>query len=214
VVVVGRRLTRPVADAVRTDDVAGMRLAVDYLAGLGHRAIAHVDGGANVKARDRLDGYRAAMRSLGLETEIEVIPGGQTVEDGIEAGRRLVATPGRRTAVVAYDDDCAWGVMNVLDAAGVAVPDALSLVGFDGSRLSRLTPMSSVTTVRQDADALAGLAVERAVDWIERGRAADPEVVLAPSLIVGRTTAAPPGATDAPAATDAPDRRPAAGPAS
>lgn len=204
VVVVGRRLTRPVADAVRTDDAAGMRLAVEYLAGLGHRAITHVDGGANVKARDRVDGYEAAMRSLGMAAEVEVVPGGQTVEDGVEAGRRLVATPGRRTAIVAYDDDCAWGLMSVLDAAGVAVPGALSLVGFDGSRLSRLTPLAGLTTVRQDAASLAGLAVERAVGWIEKGRADDHESVLAPSLIVGRTTAAPP-------ANDAPDRRPAAG---
>jgi DNA-binding LacI/PurR family transcriptional regulator len=196
-VVVGRRLTRPAADAVRTDDVAGLRLAVDYLAGLGHRAITHVDGGDNVKARDRLDGYRAAMRSLGLAAEMEVIPGGQTVEDGIEAGRRLLAGPGRRTAVVAYDDDCAWGVLSVLETSGVAVPGHLSLVGFDGSRLSRLTPMASITTVRQDAESLARLAVERAVAWIEHGRAVDPEIVLPPSLIVGRTTA-PPAATDAP----------------
>jgi DNA-binding LacI/PurR family transcriptional regulator len=204
VVVVGRRLTRPVADAVRTDDAAGLRLAVEYLASLGHRAIAHVDGGANVKARDRVDGYEAAMRSLGLAAEVEVIPGGQTVEDGIVAGHRLVATSGRRTAVVAYDDDCAWGVMSVLDAAGLAVPAMLSLVGFDGSRLSRLTPLSGLTTVRQDAASLASLAIERAVGWIEHGRADDHESVLAPSLIVGRTTAAP-------AAHDDPDRRPAAG---
>jgi DNA-binding LacI/PurR family transcriptional regulator len=191
VVVVGRRLETPVADAVRTDDGAGMRLAVEYLASLGHRRIAHVDGGDNVKSADRLAGYLAAMSALGLEDGVDVIPGGQTVEDGIEAGRRLVADPGHRTAVVAFDDDCAWGVMGVLEAAQVAVPGDLALVGFDGSRLSRLTPLSGLTTVRQDADALAALAVERAVTWIEAGRAPEHEIVLQPSLIVGRTTAAP-----------------------
>ena len=193
VVVVGRRLESPAADAVRTDDSAGMRLAVEYLASLGHRHIAHVDGGANAKAADRLAGYLAAMASLGLADGVEVIPGGQTVEDGIEAGRRLVAAPGRRTAVVAFDDDCAWGVMGVLDAAGIAVPGDLALVGFDGSRLSRLTPLAGLTTIRQDADALARLAVERAVAWIEDGREAVHETVLAPSLIVGRTTGTPRG---------------------
>jgi DNA-binding LacI/PurR family transcriptional regulator len=189
VVVVGRRLVEPVADAIRTDDLAGLRLAVDHLVALGHRHITHVDGGPPVKAADRVAGYLAAMEAHGLGGLAEVVPGGQTVEDGIDAGRRLVASPGARTALVAYDDDCAWGVMGVMGEAGVAIPGDLSLVGFDGSRLSRLTPLAGLTTVRQDAGALASLAVERAVRWIEHGRAADREVVLAPSLIVGRTTA-------------------------
>lgn len=191
VVVVGRRLEAPVADAVRTDDHAGLRLAVDHLVGLGHRRITHVDGGSPVKAADRVEGYLAAMAAHGLAAEADVVPGGQTVEAGIEAGRRLLASPGGRTAVVAYDDDCAWGVMGVLGEAGVAIPGDLSLVGFDGSRLSRLTPLAGLTTVRQDAPALASLAVERAVRWIEDGRADDGEVVLAPGLIEGRTTGRP-----------------------
>ena len=191
VVVVGRRLVEPVADAVRTDDEVGMRLAVDHLASLGHRHITHVDGGPGVKGQDRRDGYVAAMEALGLGSLVEVVPGGQTVEDGIDAGQLLLADPGRRTAVVAFDDDLAWGLESVLLAAGTTIPDTLSLVGFDGSRLSRLTPLSGLTTVRQDAEALAGLAVERAVSWIEQGRLPTNEVVLPPTLIVGRSTADP-----------------------
>lgn len=189
VVVVGRRLETPVADTVRTDDALGLRLAVDELVALGHRRITHVDGGPSRMSRDRVAGYRAAMESHALAEEIEVIPGGQTVEAGIEAGGRLLASPGGRTAVIAYDDDCAWGVMSALEASGVTIPGDLSLVGFDGSRLSRLTPLSGLTTVRQDADALATYSVERAVAWIERGRESGHETILAPSLIRGRSTA-------------------------
>ena len=189
VVVAGRRLEEPVADVVHTDDALGMRLAVDHLVRLGHRRISHVDGGANVKSRDRVAGYVAAMEANGLAAHIDVLPGGQTVEAGFEAGERLLADPGQRTAVVAFDDDCAWGAMSVLEASGVAVPGDLSLVGFDGSRLSRLTPLSGLTTVRQDAGALATLAVRRAVAWIEEGRLPTHEIVLPPALIEGRTTA-------------------------
>jgi DNA-binding LacI/PurR family transcriptional regulator len=191
VVVVGRRLAEPVADAVHTDDGVGMRLAVDYLASLGHRRITHVDGGASAKGPDRVAGYLEAMDALGLADHAEVIAGGQTVEEGIEAGRRLLATPGDRTAVLAFDDDCAWGLMGVLQEAGVSIPDDLSLVGYDGSRLSRLSPLSGITTIRQDAEALAAQAVQRAVTWIEEGRMPSGELVLAPTLLVGRTTAPP-----------------------
>jgi DNA-binding LacI/PurR family transcriptional regulator len=189
VVVIGRRLEHPMADTVHTDDALGMRLAVDYLVGLGHRFITHVDGGPSVKGRDRVAGYLAAMDAHGLAGQVEVVEGGETVEAGIAAGHRLLAAPGARTAVAAFDDECAWGVMSVLQDAGVAIPGDLSLVGFDGSRLSRLTPLSGLTTVRQDAAALATLAVERAVAWIESGRLPEPETVLAPTLIEGRSTA-------------------------
>jgi DNA-binding LacI/PurR family transcriptional regulator len=198
VVIVGRRLETPVADTVHTDDGLGMRLAVDELVALGHRRVAHVDGGRSTKSRDRVAGYRAAMEASGLAGNIEVIPGGQTVEAGIDAGRWLLGNPGPRTAVIAFDDDCAWGVMSVLEAGGVAIPGDLSLVGFDGSRLSRLTPLSGLTTVRQDADALASLAVERAVAWIEEGRRPTHETVLAPTLIRGRSTAPCPPDTTTP----------------
>jgi DNA-binding LacI/PurR family transcriptional regulator len=205
VVVIGRRLEEPVADTVHTDDALGMRLAVDYLVRLGHRRITHVDGGQNVKSRDRVAGYRAAMAAHGLAEHAEVLEGGQTVEAGIAAGHRLLAEPGTRTAVVAFDDECAWGVMSVLEGGGVAIPGDLSLVGFDGSRLSRLTPLSGLTTVRQDAAALAGLAVERAVAWIEGGRHPEHEIVLAPTLIEGRSTAPyPPAGGPARAARPSP----------
>jgi DNA-binding LacI/PurR family transcriptional regulator len=189
VVVVGRRLDEPVADTVHTDDGVGMKLGVDYLASLGHRRITHVDGGASAKGPDRVTGYLAAMEALGLAAHAEVVAGGQTVEEGIEAGRRLLAMPGDRTAVLAFDDDCAWGLMGVLQEAGVSIPDDLSLVGYDGSRLSRLSPLSGITTIRQDAEALATQAVRRAVTWIENGRMPDLALVLAPTLLVGRTTA-------------------------
>jgi DNA-binding LacI/PurR family transcriptional regulator len=188
VVVVGRRLEGTVADTVHTDDALGMRLAVDHLVGLGHRRITHVDGGPNVKSRDRVAGYTAAMAAHGLGDHVEIVPGGQTVEAGFEAGGRLLADPGVRTAVIAFDDDCAWGVMSVLETSGVTIPGDLSLVGYDGSRLSRLTPLPGLTTVRQDADALATLAVRRAVAWIEGGRLPSHEIVLPPSLIEGRST--------------------------
>jgi DNA-binding LacI/PurR family transcriptional regulator len=187
VVVVGRRLTSHAADSVRTDDEAGMRLAVEHLVTLGHRDIAHVDGGSTVKSADRVRGYRTAMTSFGLAERISVIAGGETVEAGVAAAEGLLADRGSATAVAAYDDDCAWGLISTLEAGGVSVPGDLSVVGFDGSRLSRLA--YDLTTVRQDADALASVAVDLAVARLDHLRPSDPDVVLPPSLIVRGSTA-------------------------
>lgn len=73
VVVAGRRLIDPVADNVRTDDAVGMQLAVEHLVSLGHRDIAHVDGGDTVKSEDRVwAGFRRVLRSGLQSTDVRV----------------------------------------------------------------------------------------------------------------------------------------------
>ena len=80
---------------IRNDDAVGTRQAVDHLVGLGHRAIAYVDGGANPGADDRRAGYRAAMADHGLDAEIRVVPGGYTEDEGARAGGALLAEGSR-----------------------------------------------------------------------------------------------------------------------
>lgn len=190
VVVVGRRATARLADVVRTDDAVGMRLAVDHLVGLGHRDIVHIDGGPGVKASDRRRGYRAAMHRVGLTDHVRIMPGGQTAELGALAGHAITGMAAPPTAVVAFDDDCAFGLIDSVQSAGIAVPGDLSVVGYDGSRYSRF-PLSHLTTVGQDATALASLGVRRAVARLQGYEGADRDVVLQPSLLI-RGTSAPP----------------------
>jgi len=205
VVVVGRRVDAVAsigADAIRTDDAAGMRLAVEHLVGLGHRDIVHVDGGSGVKALDRRRGYRAAMTRAGLADRIRIVRGGQTAEHGAAAGAVIRALPVLPTGIVAFDDDCAFGVVDALRTAGIAVPADVSVVGYDGSRFSRF-PLSDLTTVGQDAAALASLAVTRAVARLGGYGGTDRDVVLAPTLLVRGSAAGPrrPGPGEAPSPT-------------
>ncbi|MEU5770465.1 LacI family DNA-binding transcriptional regulator [Streptomyces asoensis] len=197
VVSLARRLRPavPGLDVVRTADDEGARQAVDHLVGLGHRDIAHVDGGRAPGAADRRRGYRTAMNRHGLAGHVRVLPGGPTEEDGADAARGLLATGPRPTAVMAFNDRCATGALDVFLRAGVRVPGEISVVGFDDSRLARLAHID-LTTVGQDATRLARLAVERAVARLENGPAATGEEVVAPRLVV-RGTTAPPRATPA-----------------
>ncbi len=189
VVVVARALRSRAAAVVRTDDVAGSRLAVEYLAGLGHRSIAHVDGQRAPGAAERRRGYHDALRGLGLEAYAQVIPGGLTVQDGERAAGRLLAGP-RPTAVIAFNDHCAAGLMAAVRARGIRVPGQLSLVGYDNSHIASLSTVA-LTTVAQDAPALARTALELALAGPGHGPRPSPETVLPPRLIP-RQTAAPP----------------------
>jgi DNA-binding LacI/PurR family transcriptional regulator len=197
VVIVGGRMVHPVGpiDSIRTDDNVGLRLAVEHLVGLGHERIAHVDGGRGIRASDRRRGYRAAMTRAGIQSSIRVVEGDETAEAGCRAGADLLTLDPRPTAIIAYNDDCAWGVMRAVADAGLTVPRDISVVGYDASQLSRLGP-HELTTVRQDADAMGRLSVERAVGRIQGLEPAEPNVVLLPTLVIGET--AGPAASSAP----------------
>ena len=225
VVVVARAVRHRAVDVVRTDDAAGIGQAVDHLAELGHRRIAHVDGGRAPGAAERRRGYAEALHRRDLGRHALVVPGGPTEDEGADAARALLDLPADRrpTAVTVFNDRCATGVLDVLRGAGVAVPgamsersariiqhsastrraetlraeraqrgSAMSVVGFDDSRLARLSHIG-LTTIAQDAAVLTGLAVGRAVARVE-ATATGPgerEQVVAPRLVVRGTTAPP-----------------------
>jgi DNA-binding LacI/PurR family transcriptional regulator len=189
VVVVARALRSRALDVVRTDDVAGARLAVEHLAGLGHQAIAHVHGQRAPGAAERRRGYRTAMRELGLEPQTRLIPGGLTEHDGEQAAMHLFAeTP--PTAVAAFNDHCAAGLMAAARAHGIRVPGQLSLVGYDDSHIASLASVA-LTTIAQDAPTLAGAALDLAIRRTEDKNPEPSQVVVPPRLVVRRTSAPP-----------------------
>jgi DNA-binding LacI/PurR family transcriptional regulator len=192
VVVVGRRLAATADNlaTVRTDDAKGMRQAVSYLVELGHRDIHHVDGGTDPGSADRRRAYRSAMRNRGLANHAKVIPGAHNEEAGAAAARAMLAERTLPTAVLAGNDRCALGLLDVFTRAGVRVPEELSLIGYDDSRLSD-NPRIDLTTVHQDAAAIARHSVQLAVEMLAQDRTGSADIVLEPKLIVRGTTAAP-----------------------
>ncbi|MFG2780451.1 LacI family DNA-binding transcriptional regulator [Streptomyces prunicolor] len=192
VVSVARRLRPipPAVDVVRTADDEGARQAVDHLVALGHRAIAHIDGGKAPGAADRRRGYRTAMHRHGLDDHVRVLPGGLTEDDGARAARTLLAEKTRPSSVLAFNDRCATGVLDTFLRAGVSVPGEISVVGFDDTSLSRLAHID-LTTVAQDVPRLAELAVGRAIARLDGEAVPDGESVVPPHLVVRGTTAPP-----------------------
>jgi DNA-binding LacI/PurR family transcriptional regulator len=194
VVVVGRRVPSAAVDVVRAADDQGVAQAVGHLVALGHRDIAFVDGGPGTIAADRRRGYREAMRRHGLGRCVRVIPGDHTEEAGTRTAVLLLDGDVMPTAVMASNDRCAVGFLDALVRRGLAVPDSVSVVGYDDSMLARLAHVD-LTSVSQDAREQAGQAVALAVERLEGGigvRTSPREVVLTPHLVVRSTTGPPP----------------------
>ncbi|WP_232822679.1 LacI family DNA-binding transcriptional regulator [Glycomyces dulcitolivorans] len=191
VVVLGRHLKSTSVDIVTSYDRPGAREVVDHLVGLGHRDIAHVDGGSRPGAPERRRAYRDAMRSHGLADRIRIIPGNHTEEGGQDAARGMLASDdGLPTAVFASNDQCAIGLLDVFTRAGVKIPEQVSIVGYDDSHIAGLSHID-LTTVRQDVPRLARLAVGAADEQL-RGVREPGAVLKLESKLVVRGTSGPP----------------------
>lgn len=169
-------------DSVSSDDFAGIRLAVEHLTSLGHTRIVHVDGGGTVSGPQRREAFHTEMVRRGLPPRI--IAGGPTEEDGLRAGQQLLDDP--PTAVIAFNDRCALGVLESLRAAGLRVPEDVSVLGYDDSQFARLSYVQ-LSSVSQDAPLLARAAVDRAIDRLESTTPAA-HLVRTPHLVVRSTT--------------------------
>lgn len=199
-VVVGRHGRSPAYDTVADDDTAGAALVVGHLAGLGHRRIAHIEHRETdpVRIREmpnavRAQGYRQAMAAHGLSGEIDIASTSYTREGGYLGARQLLERPlpQRPTAIFAGADIVAMGALEALAEAGLSVPGDVSVAGYDNTMFAAFKPIS-LTTVDQAGAAIGANASRLLLERIaDRGRATA-RIKLSPTLVVRRTTAAPP----------------------
>jgi DNA-binding LacI/PurR family transcriptional regulator len=188
-VVVGRQLRSVDADFVLTDEAHGTELVLEHLTGLGHKRIAHVDGGRGAGGPQRRAAYLRGMKARRLAQHARVIPGDFTEEAGTRAARELLRASRLPTAVFAANDVIAAGLLGGFDHAGIAVPDEVSIVGYDNISIAHLAHVS-LTTIDQPRTAMGRIALELLLDRIEHRR---PGVLrlLEPTLVVRSTTAPP-----------------------
>ncbi len=194
VISVARRCSSPGIDWVASDDAQGMNLALDHLQGLGHRRIVYLSAPVSPGGRERQHAFEDAVESHGLGAEVAIRPGGMTEQKGAEAAEELIAA--RRsgeplpTAVIAFNDRCALGVLEVLMRGGVRVPEEVSLVGFDDSEIASRRPIL-MTSVRQDPTILARFAAERAVQRLGGEPAGEARGTVLPVSLTVRSTTGP-----------------------
>lgn len=184
-----REPSLPHVDVVANDDEHGTRLATEHLVELGHRHIAHLSG-RGVVGELRRQAFLATMDRHGLAGSTRVEPGDGTEEGGYRSTVRLLAGPGRPTAIVAFNDMSAVGTLSAAAEFGLSVPIDLSVVGYDNTSISRLRHLWLTTVDNASHD-----VGRRAAQCLLR-RIARPDLPAAlslspPTLQVRGTTAAP-----------------------
>jgi LacI family transcriptional regulator len=198
IVLLNRSMDDLAVPLVRGDDQKGIRLAVQHLAALGHRRIAHLAGTDWVSnGFDRRESFIAAMKEGGLEFNPSAIvsadrfKGPVGTELGVAMAGDLLSRKVPFTAVIAANDLLAIGCYDVFNRANIRIPDDVSVVGYNDVALAdRLSP--PLTTVRHP---LYEIGVRAARLMIERFAGAENEAMtigLATTLIVRKSTAPPP----------------------
>lgn len=183
--------------AVTVDNVVGGELAAAHLLELGHHRIAFLRAEKSVRTiTDRTTGIRGAIRAAGLDpadTLTEIVISRPSAPGAAErAVDRLLASSPYPTAVVCFNDTVALGVMRELRRRGIAVPDDISIVGYDDVAFAAaLSP--GLTTVRQPKYRVGHTAAALLLD---EGRAGHrhQEVLFRPELVVRESTRPPHGA--------------------
>jgi LacI family repressor for deo operon, udp, cdd, tsx, nupC, and nupG len=181
------------APFVSCDEHGAAEIAVAHLASLGHRRIGLVCGPRRyTPTRRKVAGYAAAMAGLydgDLEELIEIAPFG--VEGGHGAALRLLDRG--VTAMLCGSDLMALGAIRAARQQGLAVPEDVSVVGYDDSPLIAFTD-PPLTTIRQPVTAMSQAAVNALLEEIAGTPAPHSEFVFMPELVVRGSTAAGPTA--------------------
>jgi DNA-binding LacI/PurR family transcriptional regulator len=174
---------------VDTDQVGGTREAVQHLLALGHETVWHLAGPEeSFAAGRRAETWRATLAEAGRPAP-PLVRGDWSAESGYRAGLRLAHEPGC-TAVFAANDQMALGLLRALHEQGRAVPEEISVVGFDDiPEAASFSP--PLTTVHQDFAEVGRQLVEGVLrqvrtDSTERG------TTLVPTHMLIRASTAPP----------------------
>ncbi len=185
VVVTRDDIVAPGMDTVSNDDVAGARLAIDHLVGLGHARIVYLSGGDNPVSHLRATGYSAAMTAHGLAELIQIVPGGLTDATGYRAAEAALEL--NPTALFVANDIAAFGAIAAIENAHLRVPEDISVIGYDGIRIGGMRRVN-LTTIAQPLAELGRRAAQHMLRRItDRDLPAQHEHVSA-SLVIRGTT--------------------------
>jgi LacI family transcriptional regulator len=204
VVLLDRRIEGFAVDTVLVDNVAAAGDAVGRLVDAGHRRIAMVTGGTTSDERsrnplsvstgnDRVDGFLEGLATAGITApQTYLRTGAHSPELACTLMTQLLGLPDRPTAVFASDSRVALGVLKAIREAGLAVPDEISMIGFDDADwTSVVNPPISV--VEQPTYALGRRAAELLLARLS-GDEASPDVHMLPTSFLSRRSVAPPPA--------------------
>lgn len=165
--------------SIISDNVNGLSEIVQYVYNKGHRNIAFIHGERTDVTENRLASFYKTCYELGLDIPEENVLEAKYHDPRSTAHRtrELLARKNRPTCIIFPDDFSYVGGMNVIQEAGLSIPDDISAVGYDGIHLSQVL-VPKLTTLKQDTTALGTEAAEHLIATIEQPKTSIAERVI------------------------------------
>ena len=189
VVMIDRDVPNVEVDAVLTDNQLGGFLATRHLLELGHTRIACIAGPSSITpSAERMIGYRKALEEAGVSyDESLVVRGDYHAQSGMDITHSFLKMSPRPTAIFALNDLMALGALRAAAEAGYSVPRDLAVVGYDDLEIAHFTN-PPLTTIAQPKKEIGVQAIDLLVDRMSHRSRPPSRLVLAPELIVRRST--------------------------
>ena len=170
---------------------AGARAATEHLLSFGHRRIGVITGPRDwIACTERMNGYHGALAAAGVMPDPALVAVSDFRNGPVTAAAAaaLLDLPDPPTAIFAFNDNVAVGVMRAARARGLRVPEDLSVVGFDDSEQAEIV-LPALTTVRQPLAEMGRMAVSLLLRLLENQRVDALRIQLATKLVVRESTA-------------------------
>lgn len=191
-VVVGcEAITQALEDlpSVHIDNIAAAKEATQYLISLGHRKIAFMAGEeTSLLTKDRERGYLSAMHDAGIAIEDGWVTNGKlTVSGAREATVKIISLDHRPTAIFCANDEMAIGTLHELKAAGLKIPQDISVMGFDNTRYAEVMD-PPLTTIDQPAEEIGKRTLHRMIKAIEHDIEGNTKPEIIPHKLIIRNS--------------------------
>ena len=160
-VLLGRHFDHLRTAYVTTDDIQGGFIATEHLIKQGHRKITLINGPCYISsAKERFKGYQKALNHYGIEMDQSLVShGAVTMKDGYRIGKSLMSQRQQFTAIFAYSDIVALGIIKAIHNAGLRVAEDIAVVGYDDIEFSFYLE-TALTTVKIPKRTLGKKAME------------------------------------------------------
>lgn len=188
-VLIGRHFDPLETDHVISNDVKGAFMATEYLIKKGHKKILSVVGPSYISStRERIMGYKEALVANNVKFDAALLKEGVfRMEDGYRAVKKAILSKLDFTAVFAYSDFVAFGVIKAIKEQGYKIPDQIAVVGYDNIDLgfSAELPLTTVHIPKYRLGSEGMKLLHRRID----GRVDEPQKVILDTKLIIRQSA-------------------------
>lgn len=169
---------------IKVDSFQAAYAAVSYLIEKGHSDIAMITGTSKTGRSSREKGYVKALEDAGIKVQEERIYRGDfSFHSGKEGMLKLLETDKAITAVFAASDDMAVGVVSAAFEKGIKIPDELSVIGYDDTKVAEMC-IPPLTTVAQPLYDMGERGMKMLMEYISTGNM--PSSIIMPFKLIER----------------------------